>query len=185
MAILVTKTTAEFPWIDQTTYDATITGIKQVEGPKGPYLTWMFKIVDPTQNGEPLESEISVIGSTSLKLSDKSNLGLWLTAAGFNIDIGDTIDVEDVVGREVQVGITIVEKGGTKKSYVNNVYPRKKKVAKPSAQPSAQAPKLSVVKDPVKKAAPAPAPKEEAVASVEEAAPADDNALFDWGDDDA
>jgi outer membrane biosynthesis protein TonB len=209
MAIPVTKTTDEFPWIDAGVYDAVVTGIKQQEGKPDrwgkadPYLMWIFKIAEEvTKNNEVVDLEVSVVGLTSMKFSDKSKLGKWSVAAGLDVQVGDTIDLEEVIGKPVKITVTLVEKSGAKKNFVSDVNPAKRR-ARP-AQAEKPAPKEEPVQDkkpepkadlkpapkqeakPKPKPEPEPAEAEEVSESVEESpateAKAEDD-FFDWDDE--
>lgn len=80
--------------------DGTIERIEETEGQWGPGLKWIIHLDgDTADNGDPWETW----AFCSQKLSPRSKLYAWLKGLGYDVDAGDTVDLEEFVGTRCQV----------------------------------------------------------------------------------
>jgi len=129
---VVTKNNSANPYvIAEGIYEATIVAVEEKDGKRGSYLTWEFRIDDPIgEDGEEKDDEVTIRGNTPMLLQDDSKLDKWLKACGFDVDDGESIDMEDVEGTRVKVVVENTEKGDRTYSNVVKIAPLRKKSKK-------------------------------------------------------
>lgn len=78
-----------------------VVAIEETDGQWGPGLKWIIELDDdePHDDGSPWETW----AFCSQKLSPRSKLYGWLKGLGYSVEPGDTVDLEDVVGKRCQV----------------------------------------------------------------------------------
>jgi hypothetical protein len=131
--------------IDPGSYSAVITAVEEKQGDfKGKptrSFEWTFKIIEPTRDGEFVETddEVTLRGFTPVsmtgKFSDKTKLSEWIVATGIDIDDAETFDTDELVGRRVGVFVEMVKKEKGTYCNITKVYADKKK------RPAQEAPK--------------------------------------------
>lgn len=175
MAIKVTKTNNAAK-IDSQNYIAVIKAVS-VETPQkpspfnpdcDPFLKWMFRIYKPMRDGVEVDEQYEISYLTTMRLTShpKNKLNNLLKALSVDIDDGQELDLESLVGKRVKVYVKDRETEQGTYSQIADVTPAPAGVSKPAPKaapaPAAKpaAPKVAT-KPVVSKPAPVEEPEEE------------------------
>jgi len=109
LAIVVTKSQGG-QLLDEDTYDAVLTNVEERTESRGKpseaFLIWKAKVKDPVYDGEDLDEDVYISFATSKRFSRKSYLNKLVTAVlGKDLDEGDQLDLETLVGESVRLTI--------------------------------------------------------------------------------
>lgn len=91
-------------------YIAELVKIDEFKSPKNPSFGTSFKFQFKILEAPYTNTVVSGLAPSTLKPGNK--LDNWLSALGLTSNIGETIDVESLVGRQVRIYIIVDEKSG-------------------------------------------------------------------------
>jgi hypothetical protein len=148
--------------IDAGMYPAMIKGVAAKKHPtNGEYLNWTLVISGATRDGEPVTGTpiLGVNTSTEWTDSPKNKLNKLFKAVGVAVEIGQELDVDQVIGKRLQV---VVEDNETEQgiySKITSFLPSKKRPAPAAAPVQAPAEEEVAEEAPAPVAQPKPAVK--------------------------
>lgn len=82
-------------------YPGTINTIEEIDGEYGPGLKWILELDDDEPYDDGTQPQTWAFSSQTY--STRSKLYKWLSGFNLNIDVGDSFDIETIVGRRVDV----------------------------------------------------------------------------------
>lgn len=109
--------------IEEGVYVARVSSIEEKEGRWGTFLSWAFQIDDP-------ESEHDgrvILGMTPSRWAEGEKTDRWLQAFGISANVGDEFDLDELVGKRVQIMVQNRTQGDREFSNVISLKPLTKK----------------------------------------------------------
>jgi len=85
--------------IEEGVYTAKLNAIEEKDGKWGPFLSWAFKIDDSDSDFDG----VVVLGMTPTKWAEGEKTDKWLQAFGVDASVGDDFDLDDIIGKKVQI----------------------------------------------------------------------------------
>ena len=113
-------------------YTAKLQAIDEGEGKFGAYFRWTFKIID--DDGEYDEKQVT--GQSNTRFTVGGKLEKWVGAFGMQAEVGEEIDLDDLIGHKVQ--IMVGNKVQNDREYSNVVQVLSIRVKKPKPAPVAE-----------------------------------------------
>lgn len=112
-------------------YPVLVESVNEQEGKYGVQLVWKLRVLDPEHEGKELTAWTNTSTSTNSKLAS------WARALGFEPEIGEELDTEDLKGRKA-VAVVVVKRSedGNLFNRVEDLLPLRKPKAKAAVAPS-------------------------------------------------
>lgn len=157
--------------VDPDIYKAVIAGVAPQENSKfGPTLIWKFKIKDPAFDGELLDGDIYLYGMTGQEWtgSPKANITKLFKALGIDGDVGDELDLDELIGRPLRIVVKDNVKDDMTYSKVDDYMKLTKKKAKVEVEEEVEEEEVEEEALPPKQAAKKAGVKKPKVAKEEE-----------------
>lgn len=95
-------TMTEFEVVPPGLYPATLVKVENKVLPHGPVFNWVFAL---SQAVGKMPAGTQVSGITSQTLSDRSKMAKWLEGFGISVQLAQTLELNDLVGRQVAIEV--------------------------------------------------------------------------------
>jgi hypothetical protein len=132
MAIMARKTKGGGARVDPDIYTAKIVKVEEKAGVQGygNFLIWHFLVANPVFDGDDVDEKTVLTGTTSFSVTENSKLYSLLMATGFDLDEGEEVDLESLVGKICRVEVVDNPQGDVTFSKVDKFFAAKKKKKK-------------------------------------------------------